>query len=171
MKREEKIKMVADGKAAFLNDGTVDQLNEVIRDVFHDNYLAVGVARKYYYSISRNIWSDDSLPENMIEISVKEIFEPKEPNWVMVANNVHCKDHKRILLHDLGEKFQYRYIVVTSGYEDDYIKGEGGLDHHCFKFMKPIPKEPTKKESMKSKLDDYFEKVQKVLDEYNSLKV
>ena len=75
-KVEELIQKVRDGKVAILNDGTLDQLREILGLCFPDENDEAGGCHKYYESHKANKkhwWSDDttSLPT----VSVKEFYE------------------------------------------------------------------------------------------------
>jgi hypothetical protein len=45
-----------------------------------------------------------------------------------VSKHGRRKEDKRILAHDMGERFNYRYRVVEKECEEAYINGEKGID-------------------------------------------
>jgi hypothetical protein len=76
----------------------------------------------------------------------------KEPNYVIVRDSDDDEWVKRILLHDLGEHFKYRYITVGVDYMDKYINGGEVNGIYSWKQMKPINEVEQKIEELEQKL-------------------
>ena len=120
---------------------------------FNKVYEVMGEYEDYYTVI------DDNEDENAIS---KHYFEEvKEPNYVMVRQGDCCKWEERILLHDLGEQFSYRYVVVGLGYEHDFINGKEVNCSINFKQMKPINEVERKIEELEQKLAELKQQLNK----------
>lgn len=72
------------------------------------------------------------------------MFEGKEPHWVEVRHFEFEAWEKRILVVDLGERCDRRYICVHEKYSDEYI-GEGDFRIVPWKYMREIEECSSKK--------------------------
>ena len=96
-----------------------------------------------------------------IEIRKHYFEDVEEPNYVMVKYSSNNKWCKRILLHDLGEQFEYRYITVVSGHEDDFINGAMVNCISSWRYMKPINEVEKKIEELEQKLAELKQQINK----------
>jgi hypothetical protein len=116
------IEDLRNGKCAVRNDGTVEELIEVLSLAFPKDkgaYL-IGGAHKFYYKSPYNNWgffihNSTELPTQ----SVKDFLEPefKRGDKVMVGG------HERIFLAKIdGAKYPYMYVSTLS--EDNFLSGK-----------------------------------------------
>jgi len=121
-------------------------------------YMTVG---KVYDVISElekyHTLNDDDGDERIVPKCFLE--EVKEPNYVMVKEDEVW--HKRILLHDLGEQFKYRYITVYAGYEEDFTNGDKIFCTSYWRYMKPINEVEQKIEELEQKLAELKQQINK----------
>ena len=94
-------------------------------------------------------------------ISKSYLEEVEEPNYVMVKYNSHDEWTKRILLHDLGEQFEYRYITVGSGYEDSFINKSKVRSLSWWRQMKPINEVEQEIKELEQKLAELKQQINK----------
>ena len=102
---------------------------------------------------------DDANERNSLHKSQFE--EVKEPNYVMVRESEDAEWVKKILLHDLGEQFRRRYIVVIRGDEELYLSGENNVRISAFAQMKPINEVEQKIEELEEKLAELKQQINK----------
>ena len=85
---EKLIKQLREGTIALKNDGTLDELNKVLRYAFHNDFsVSKGFTKYYFVSEDKNYWSlfdTTDLPSH----SVKEFLKPENeyPKVMKVSN-------------------------------------------------------------------------------------
>ena len=84
----------------------------------------------------------------------------KEPNYVMVRDYSE-EWEKRILLHDLGESFKYRYVTVLKDDEQIYLEGMSNIVVTAYIQMKPINEVEQKIEELEQKLSELKQQINK----------
>lgn len=86
-------------------------------------------------------WSNAALPPSEIaDIMRKQFGSPSEfPKRMLVWDYDESKAKERIILVDLGEKAEYRYIVVSINDEYSFENG-GPFNCYYYKNAKPLPK-------------------------------
>ena len=109
---------------------------------------------EYYYTVI-----DDDEDES--EISKNRFEEVKEPNYVMVRDFKNEEWKKRILLHDLGEQFFRRYIVVNIEDETEYLECKSNIIFNGYLQMKPINEVEQKIEELEKKIEELKQQINK----------
>ncbi len=99
------IKDLSEGKCAVINDGTLEELREVLALAFRDRRIADGTG-KYYYDYENGIWDSGNLNiKNLPTQSVKD-FLKKYPRVMWVSD---LKDFsaalKRVVFVEKNGKF------------------------------------------------------------------
>ena len=120
-------------------------VNEVY-DVIKENEL--------YYTVIDNYGDENDIRKHYFE-------EVKEPNYVMVRDSDNDEWGERILLHDLGEQFEYRYITVGSGYEDSFINKSKVRSLSWWRQMKPINEVEQEIKELEQKLAELKQQINK----------
>lgn len=70
------IQDLANGKVALKNDGTLEELKEVLKKAFPKDITIPNGLSTYYYLALKTIWQD-SLSTNLPKQSVKDFLEPE----------------------------------------------------------------------------------------------
>lgn len=144
------IKDLSEGRVAVINDGTLEQLKQVLGKAFpNSNQIPIGVAAYYLASTRGKVVciSTDTKPNIPIQ-SVKDFLEelsvPKEGEVVLVRNSDLSKWLKRIYLGTIARAI-YPYITYAYNKHKQYSEIEP-MPTFCWKQMKRIevkPKETT----------------------------
>ena len=110
---EKLIKQLREGKIALKNDGTLDELNKVLRYAFpNDVSVSKGFTKYYFVSEDKNYWSlydTTNLPSH----SVKEFLKPESeyPKVMKVSNQpIKTKEdfkyaNKRVVFMKKNDRF------------------------------------------------------------------
>ena len=133
-----------------------------IEGLNQDRYIDITPGKIYnvikeletFYTIKDDVNDDNAIHKSDCE-------EVKEPNYVMVRDSNHCDWVKKILLHDLGEQFRRRHIVVMRGDEELYLSGENNVRISSFAQMKPINEVEQKIEDLEQKLAELKQQINK----------
>lgn len=85
-------------------------------------------------------WKNAALPSTEITEAMRKQFgtQSEYPKRMLVWNDDVAGAQPRIVLADLGEKVNKRYITVVGGDEFEFENGEE-FSWSCFKNAKPIP--------------------------------
>ena len=100
---------------------------------------------------------DDKGKEKFLFKNQYEVIN--EPNYVWVRGNEYEKWEKRILVADLGEQFDSRYIVVSKSCEDAYIKGSDNISFVSYSQIKPIDPKIERIEELEKELAELKQQV------------
>lgn len=139
------IKDLSEGRVAVINDGTVEELNKVLKEAFPDDYDHASGIDVYYYKspYTKGHWR--SCRDNLVKPiqSVKDFlsqleFKPKRGDRVLVSNE--------------GMSWVERiYLCTIEGAKEPTICVKGGCEYAFSenmdfqitsgKMMKPLPKE------------------------------
>lgn len=122
------IKDLAERKCAVKNDGTLEELKEVLKQTFpNDPFKVLGSGVYYFASFpnSKNWSGSDYIAYNLPVQSVKDFLQPfefKRGELVKVRDNDDEKWIKRIYLTTIPE-LAYPYVCVEGGQEKKYKAG------------------------------------------------
>lgn len=103
-------------------------------------YVVEGFIKNKFLTLAHGSWHDAALPSPEITEAMRKQFgSPSEyPKRMLVWDNDESMAAQRIVLADLGEKADYRYIVVSKGDESKFENGEV-FDWSYYNHAKPIP--------------------------------
>lgn len=135
---------LSEGKCAVINDGTLEELQKVVKLAFpEDRSTPMGTSR-YYYTTDGKLWSSISYRLNIAMQSVKDFLQPqfKRGEMVLVRDSDSHEWKERIYLTTISELF-YPYVCVEGGYEKQYREGNA-TSTTCWKYIKKIEKEEEK---------------------------
>ena len=120
------IKDLAEGRCAVKNDGTLDELREVIRKAFPEsNYQLLGQMTYYKSSKTKGEWVginyiQDELPTQSVKKFLQ--LEFKRGEIVLVTDDINSNWNNRIYLTTIPE-LAYPYVCVEGGQEKKYKAG------------------------------------------------
>jgi len=137
-------------------------INKMKKVRLKETYISMTVGKVY------EVIEEDETHYTVIDDDGDKIFlykhrfeEVEGPNYVMVRDSEQELWKKRILLHDLGEQFSYRYVVVGFGDDDTFINGEDNMSYTSYRQMKPINEVEQKIEELEQKLAELKEQINK----------
>jgi hypothetical protein len=144
------IEDLRNGKCAVRNDGTAEELIEVLSLAFPEDKRAylIGGAHKFYYKSPYNNWGFSMVDSTELPTqSVKDFLEPefKRGDKVMVGG------HERIFLAKI-DGAKYPYIYVSSSSENDFLSGRPFRIATTGK-VEPIPKKEVPEYTMKEAIE------------------
>lgn len=138
------IKDLAEGRVAVINDGTLEELQKVIKEAFpNDISIPTGVSRYYFQSLQDTTkWaSTDSFCIKPTQ-SVKDFLKPIEEPWVpkrgdkILVKGFDGRWVERIFI-TLIENCEEPYVVVSYGDERNFYEGLA-VKAVLYKEAKPI---------------------------------
>ena len=103
--------------------------------------IVLGITAEYEFtSLSGANYANAALPSPEIAKAMRKQFAPESeyPKRMLVWNRHEEAALERIVLADLGEKANIRYITVNGEYESKF-ENEEEFDWFHFKNAKPIP--------------------------------
>lgn len=119
------------GRCAVINDGTLEELREVLKLAFPDSILDVAGGGRYYFLDKKlkneeeiYVWDLDKNTNLPIQ-SVKDFLtkELKRGNLVWISDaNPEERDEQRIFLAKIDSS-TYPFVCVSSGEEDSFKRG------------------------------------------------
>jgi len=127
-----------------------------------DEYLNMTVGKVYDVTHEREqvcFLNDDDGDERIVPKCFLE--EVEEPNYVMVRYSSHDGWQKLILVTDLGEQFDCRYITVCPGCEEDFINGDKIFCTSYWRYMRPINEVEQKIEELEKELAELKQQINK----------
>ncbi len=143
------IEDLRNGKCAVKNDGTLEELKEVLSKAFPSDSMPAGNDDVYYYIGFGNEWGSDS-NINLPTQSVKDFlsFSPKRGDKVLVRYSDDCDWEPRIFLTEIeGDIAPFYCVNVTS--EQEFNSNEA-FRSVGWQQMKPLePQEMTLKQVCK----------------------
>lgn len=133
-----------EGKCAVTNDGTVEELQKVLKLAFPEDCSTPVGTSTYYYTIDGRLWSSMSYRLSIPTQSVKDFlpltFERGEE--VRVRDECDGTWSKRLYLTTIPELL-YPYICVEGGSEKKYKAGNSG-SVTCWRYINKIEREEEK---------------------------
>jgi|GEM_PF-4624987 len=134
-------------KGRYIGSEDIDMTSGKVYNVIEDS------SNEYYY------FKDDVGYERLKpKFSFEEV---KEPKYVMVKDFKSEEWKKRILLHDLGEQFFKRYVVVEFDDETGYLEGRSNIIARGYVQMKPINEVEEKIEQLEQELEELKQQLNK----------
>ena len=124
---EKLIKQLREGTIALKNDGTLDELNKVLRYAFPNEPSESKGIRKYYFATSNKYYWTLNDTTDLPTHSVKEFLKPEsEYPKVMIVSNIPIKTKEdlhytinRVVLMEKNNKF-IAWSVATTLEEAEY---------------------------------------------------
>ena len=119
------------GRCAVINDGTLEELREVLRLAFPDSILDVAGGCRYYF-LDKKLKNEDEIyvwdldnNTNLPTKSVKDFLtkELKRGDLVWVSDNDPDKRATKAIYITKAEGANYPYITVAKSDEDNYHAG------------------------------------------------
>lgn len=129
-------------------------IGEDIDITFGNVYDVIEDSSNEYYYFNDDVGYKRLKPKSFFE-------EVKEPNYVMVRDFKSEEWKKRILLHDMGDRFFKRYIVVNIADETDYLEGKSNIIFRGYVQIKPINKVEQKIEQLEQELAELKQQLNK----------
>lgn len=136
------IKDLAEGKCAVMNDGTVEELNKVLKEAFPGAKKAYGCGNLYFRHDdgSWNSWFDTKLPSQSVKDFLEELEKsefPKKGDRILVSND-NGRWVERTFITFIEGAF-YPVVCVNTEHESNFKDGKKFSTHHwCY--WKPIEK-------------------------------
>ena len=100
---EKLIKQLREGKIALKNDGTLDELNKVLRYAFPNEPSESKGIRKYYFATSNKDYWTLNDTTNLPSHSVKEFLKPQEETKPL-----------KLTMKQIAEKFNAEKIEIVN---------------------------------------------------------
>lgn len=150
------IKDLSEGRCAVKNDGTVEELNKVLRAAFPKDVQSYGACRFYHKGEScnwvgfDNIENFQSVKDFLAELEKPEF--PKKGDRILVSNNGITWSESIFLTY---AKAPYIPVIcVAEGDEDDFESG-CGVNTTKWTYWKPLPEKKTIKVTKKEIAEKY----------------
>jgi len=145
------IKQLRNGKVAAKNDGTLEQLRELLTLMFPKNECCfpvesvMGSHKFYHLSVhTKDSWgcSDQTdLPTQSVKDFLESEWTPKMGDVVLVRESEYAEWVKRIFVAK-RDGFPKPFITVVYGYEPSFVEGDGFLANTWAEMKQLPPEEP-----------------------------
>lgn len=138
------IKDLVEGRVAVINDGTLEELEKILKAAFPNDPITPSGCHKYYFknTYTHKFWLSAEWVMNMNTQSVKDFLKQIEEPWipkrgdrVLVSGNDGIERERIFLTKIEGSK--YPYVVVNKYQEDRFENGES-FDTISYQNMKPL---------------------------------
>ena len=141
------IKDLAEGRCAVKNDGTREEIKEVMNKAFPNDLHIFGTSKYYFKKIVGNEEWDETSDASTLLIPIQSVKDFLQPQFER-GEEVKVRDKegdiwiKRLYLTTVPE-LTFPHICVEGGYEERYKAGNCGAVT-CWRYIDKIEKEEEK---------------------------